>query len=183
MDAKGNIEAWLQRLVDGMQDTVKQNIKRAVRNVLEMRLEDFIFGNPAQVGFRICWLSMIGLVQHWCAYVLACLLALNHAHVHTRTRTRAHTHTHTHTHIHTHKNIFFADLAAGHPVPVDCRHAECAVQRQDRQEHHVQEHEEGALVCVDCVQRGMSIRRSPKGLLCSSSDKSIMSKNMKKVRL
>ncbi len=33
MDAKGNIEVWLQRLVDGMQDTVKQVIKRAVRNV------------------------------------------------------------------------------------------------------------------------------------------------------
>eukprot|EP00983_Pelagomonas_calceolata_P097111 1158208-Pelagomonas_calceolata.AAC.31 len=31
------------------QDTVKQNIKRAVRNVLEMNLEEFIFGNPAQV--------------------------------------------------------------------------------------------------------------------------------------
>jgi hypothetical protein len=33
VDAKGNIEVWLQRLVDGMQDTVKQTIKRAVRNV------------------------------------------------------------------------------------------------------------------------------------------------------
>ena len=33
MDAKGNIEVWLQRLVDGMQGTVKAIIKRAVRNV------------------------------------------------------------------------------------------------------------------------------------------------------
>lgn len=33
VEAKGNIEVWLQRLVDGMQDTVKQTIKRAVRNV------------------------------------------------------------------------------------------------------------------------------------------------------
>jgi len=33
VDAKGNIEVWLQRLVDGMQDTIKQVIKRAVRNV------------------------------------------------------------------------------------------------------------------------------------------------------
>jgi dynein heavy chain len=49
VDAKGNIEVWLQRLVDGMQDTVKQIIKRAVRNVYEMSLEDFIFGHPAQV--------------------------------------------------------------------------------------------------------------------------------------
>jgi hypothetical protein len=30
VDAKGNIEAWLQRLVDGMQGTVKHVIKRAV---------------------------------------------------------------------------------------------------------------------------------------------------------
>ncbi len=33
MDAQGNIEVWLQRLVDGMQGTVKATIKRAVRNV------------------------------------------------------------------------------------------------------------------------------------------------------
>lgn len=33
VEAKGNIETWLQRLVDGMQDTVKQGIKRAVKNV------------------------------------------------------------------------------------------------------------------------------------------------------
>jgi hypothetical protein len=28
VDAKGNIEVWLQRLVDGMQDTVKQVSQR-----------------------------------------------------------------------------------------------------------------------------------------------------------
>jgi hypothetical protein len=33
VDAKGNIEVWLQRLVDGMQNTVKQVIKRAMHNV------------------------------------------------------------------------------------------------------------------------------------------------------
>ena len=33
MDAKGNIEAWLQRLVDGMQATIKTGIKRAVHEV------------------------------------------------------------------------------------------------------------------------------------------------------
>lgn len=33
VDAKGNIEVWLQRLVDGMQGTVKHVIKRAVRNI------------------------------------------------------------------------------------------------------------------------------------------------------
>jgi hypothetical protein len=33
VDAKGNIEVWLQRLVDGMQGTIKHTIKEAVRNV------------------------------------------------------------------------------------------------------------------------------------------------------
>mmetsp|Transcript_5388 Transcript_5388/g.12712 ORF Transcript_5388/g.12712 Transcript_5388/m.12712 type:complete len:4322 (-) Transcript_5388:507-13472(-) len=60
VDAKGNIEVWLQRLVDGMQDTVKQNIKRAVRNVLEMNLEEFIFGNPAQI-------ALLGIQFQWTA--------------------------------------------------------------------------------------------------------------------
>ena len=49
MEAKGNIEVWLQRLVDSMQDTVKQVTKRAVRNVAEMGLEEFIYSHPAQV--------------------------------------------------------------------------------------------------------------------------------------
>ncbi|PNH08753.1 Dynein gamma chain, flagellar outer arm [Tetrabaena socialis] len=60
VDAKGNIEVWLQRLVDGMQDTVKQIIKRAVRNVAEMPLEDFIFGHPAQV-------ALLGIQFQWTA--------------------------------------------------------------------------------------------------------------------
>jgi hypothetical protein len=60
VDAKGNIEVWLQRLVDGMQDTVKQTIKRAVRNVYEMGLEDFIFGHPAQI-------SLLGIQFQWTA--------------------------------------------------------------------------------------------------------------------
>lgn len=47
VDAKGNIEVWLQRLVDGMQDSMKQIIKRAYKNVAEMGLEDFIFSHPA----------------------------------------------------------------------------------------------------------------------------------------
>jgi hypothetical protein len=33
VDAKGNIEVWLQRLVDGMQDTIKQ-----VRSPLSLAL-------------------------------------------------------------------------------------------------------------------------------------------------
>ncbi|GFR42148.1 hypothetical protein Agub_g3000 [Astrephomene gubernaculifera] len=60
VDAKGNIEVWLQRLVDGMQDTVKQIIKRAVRNVAEMPLEDFVFGHPAQV-------ALLGIQFQWTA--------------------------------------------------------------------------------------------------------------------
>ncbi len=62
VDAKGNIEVWLQRLVDGMQDTVKQCTRRAVRNVAEMALDDFIFNNPAQVS-----LLMACVCMHPCA--------------------------------------------------------------------------------------------------------------------
>ena len=50
MDHAGNIEVWLQRLVDGMQGTMKAIIKRAYRNVQEMSFEDFVFSHPAQVG-------------------------------------------------------------------------------------------------------------------------------------
>ncbi len=51
VDAKGNIEVWLQRLVDGMQDTVKQIIKRAVRNVYVS-------------GGSYCWLALRTWLQH-----------------------------------------------------------------------------------------------------------------------
>lgn len=34
VEAKGNIEVWLQKLVDGMQYTVKSVIKRAQKNVM-----------------------------------------------------------------------------------------------------------------------------------------------------
>jgi hypothetical protein len=53
----GNIEVWLQRLVDGMQGTMKAIIKRAYRNVQEMSFEDFIFSHPAQVGPAVMCLS------------------------------------------------------------------------------------------------------------------------------
>lgn len=46
----GMVEAWVQKLVDGMQNTMKAVIKRAARNVNEMSLEDFLFSNPAQVA-------------------------------------------------------------------------------------------------------------------------------------
>lgn len=51
---------WLQKLVDGMQGTVKSTIKRAYRNVQEMALEDFIFGHPAQI-------ALLGIQFQWTA--------------------------------------------------------------------------------------------------------------------
>ncbi|MEW5318622.1 MAG: hypothetical protein WDW38_009830 [Sanguina aurantia] len=66
IEAKGNIEVWLQRLVDGMQDTIKQVIRRAVRNVAEMTLEEFIFSHPAQV-------SLLGIQFQWTADTQAAL--------------------------------------------------------------------------------------------------------------
>lgn len=68
VEAKGNIEVWLQRLVDAMQDSVKQIIKRAVRNVHEMPLEDFVFGHPAQI-------SLLGIQFQWTADTQAALSA------------------------------------------------------------------------------------------------------------
>lgn len=38
VEAKGNIEVWLQRLVDGMQNTVKSVIKKAQKNVMVRQL-------------------------------------------------------------------------------------------------------------------------------------------------
>ena len=56
--AAGNIEVWLQNLVDGMQNSMKGIIKMANRNVNEMDLETFIFGHPAQIsllGIQFLW--------------------------------------------------------------------------------------------------------------------------------
>ncbi|CAG9462434.1 unnamed protein product [Pedinophyceae sp. YPF-701] len=58
VDTSGNIEVWLQRLVDGMKETVKQVIKRAVREVDEQGLDEFIFSHPAQV-------SLLGIQLQW----------------------------------------------------------------------------------------------------------------------
>ena len=66
--AQGNIEAWLQALVNGMQGTVKANIKRAPADFLEQELETFIFSHPAQV-------SLLGLQFAWTADVQAGLTA------------------------------------------------------------------------------------------------------------
>ncbi len=59
-DGTGMVEVWLQKLVDGMQGTVKNTIKRAYRNVQEMALEDFIFGHPAQI-------ALLGIQFQWTA--------------------------------------------------------------------------------------------------------------------
>ena len=56
----GMVEQWVQRLVDGMQGTMKAIIKRAARNVNELSLEDFLFNNPAQV-------ALLGLQFQWTA--------------------------------------------------------------------------------------------------------------------
>lgn len=63
------VEVWLQRLVDGMQGTVKNIIKRASRNVQEMRLEDFIFSHPAQI-------ALLGIQFQWTADTQVCFLGL-----------------------------------------------------------------------------------------------------------
>eukprot|EP00887_Chlorella_sp_A99_P001633 scaffold8.g1633.t1 len=68
VEAKGNIEVWLQRLVDGMQGTMKAVIKRAAREVYEQGLEEFLFGHPAQV-------ALLGLQFQWTADTQAALVA------------------------------------------------------------------------------------------------------------
>jgi dynein heavy chain len=56
--AAGNIEVWLQALVDAMMDSMKGIIKMANRAVSEQDLETFIFGHPAQIsllGVQFLW--------------------------------------------------------------------------------------------------------------------------------
>ena len=56
--AVGNIEVWLQSLVDGMQMAIRSIIKMANSAVFEQELEQFIFGHPAQIsllGVQFLW--------------------------------------------------------------------------------------------------------------------------------
>ena len=56
--ATGNIESWLQALVDGMQDSIKSIIRKAHDEVQTQELEEFIFGHPAQIsllGIQFMW--------------------------------------------------------------------------------------------------------------------------------
>jgi len=58
--AAGNIEVWLQKLVDGMQMSVKGIIKKAQQVVSEIPIEDFMFTHPAQIallGIQFLWTS------------------------------------------------------------------------------------------------------------------------------
>ena len=61
----GMVEAWVQKLVDGMQNTMKAVIKRAACNVNETSLEDLLFSNPAQV-------ALLGLQFQWTADTQVC---------------------------------------------------------------------------------------------------------------
>ena len=58
--ATGNVESWLQVLVDGMKNSLKDIIKKAYSDVNEQGLEDFIFSHPAQV-------SLLGTQFQWTA--------------------------------------------------------------------------------------------------------------------
>ncbi len=141
VDAKGNIEVWLQRLVDGMQDTVKAIIKRAVRNVqvgagrLHVAI-NCMCGRP-DVPLHVCaglytavnivLLAVLG--SFTCASFMltpCCSLGApagdGPGGLHLQPPC--------------------TDRAAGHPVPVDGRHAGGAHERSHRQEYHEQEHEE-----------------------------------------
>eukprot|EP00230_Micromonas_polaris_P000498 CAMPEP_0119208236 /NCGR_PEP_ID=MMETSP1327-20130426/486_1 /TAXON_ID=38833 /ORGANISM="Micromonas pusilla, Strain RCC2306" /LENGTH=4554 /DNA_ID=CAMNT_0007204705 /DNA_START=159 /DNA_END=13823 /DNA_ORIENTATION=- len=56
--AVGNIEVWLQSLVDGMQEAIRSIIKMANSAVFEQDLETFVFGHPAQIsllGIQFLW--------------------------------------------------------------------------------------------------------------------------------
>lgn len=59
VEAKGNIEVWLQRLVDGMQDTVKQRIKRAVRSVYVSAHAGQEFGGTPAKGRWTCCVAQL----------------------------------------------------------------------------------------------------------------------------
>ena len=54
------VEQWLAKVVEGMQGTMKASIKRAARNVNEMKLDEFLFSHPAQV-------ALLGIQFQWTA--------------------------------------------------------------------------------------------------------------------
>ncbi|PSC73956.1 flagellar outer dynein arm heavy chain gamma [Micractinium conductrix] len=68
VEARGNVEVWLQRLVEGMQNTMKGVIRKVASEVYEQELEPFLFGHPAQV-------ALLGLQFQWTADMQAALHA------------------------------------------------------------------------------------------------------------
>eukprot|EP00217_Crustomastix_stigmatica_P013603 CAMPEP_0183798542 /NCGR_PEP_ID=MMETSP0803_2-20130417/19119_1 /TAXON_ID=195967 /ORGANISM="Crustomastix stigmata, Strain CCMP3273" /LENGTH=4519 /DNA_ID=CAMNT_0026043227 /DNA_START=42 /DNA_END=13598 /DNA_ORIENTATION=- len=60
VQAQGNIEVWLQALVDGMQEAVRTAAKVATDRIAETSLEEFIFNQPAQI-------SLFGIQYQWTA--------------------------------------------------------------------------------------------------------------------
>ncbi|KAL4452763.1 hypothetical protein ABPG75_008425, partial [Micractinium tetrahymenae] len=68
VEARGNVEIWLQRLVEGMQATMKGVIRKVSSEVYEQELEAFLFGHPAQV-------ALLGLQFQWTADMQAALHA------------------------------------------------------------------------------------------------------------
>ena len=63
------MEGWLAKVVEGMQSTMRAIIKRANRNVNEQKLDEFLFGHPAQIallGIQFQWTAdtQVGLPTH-----------------------------------------------------------------------------------------------------------------------
>ena len=70
VDARGPVEVWLQRLVTGMQETMRDLIRETAYDVREEEIDlaDLIFNRPAQV-------ALLGLQLRWTGETLAALQA------------------------------------------------------------------------------------------------------------
>jgi dynein heavy chain, axonemal len=70
VDARGPVEVWLSRLVKGMQDTIRSNIKAAASAAADpaLKVSDFVFSRPAQA-------ALVGLQMRWTAETTAALEA------------------------------------------------------------------------------------------------------------
>ena len=71
VDARGPVEVWLQRLVNGMQETVRDLIRETAYEVREegLELSEFVFNRPAQV-------ALVGLQMLWTNETMAALQAV-----------------------------------------------------------------------------------------------------------
>ncbi|KAK9794950.1 hypothetical protein WJX73_010224 [Symbiochloris irregularis] len=68
VEVKGMVEVWLAKVVEGMQTTMKNIIKRANSNVNEQTLPEFLFSHPAQI-------ALLGLQFQWTGDTQAALSA------------------------------------------------------------------------------------------------------------